>query len=556
MIFYMIFFGNLKGSPSTSNSSFEPRVIYGVDNRLDIYEVLDDPVMVQIARSTAAVVYTSDIGDYITTEGNYPEIENPEEFKLLPSATFGQMHDLCTEEPFFEQPSAAFCSGFLVGYDVIATAGHCIESIMECSDTAFIFDYALFSPDDDATVVKKDNIYYCKEIIARKLDGIGADYGIIRLDRHVEDRKPLTIRRGESIQIGEKVTIIGHPSGLPTKISGDANVIANEDEEEHKDFFLATTDSYGGNSGSAIINNLTGVVEGILVRGEQDFKWSEEGCMISNVCTEDSDCTGEEITRSTTFASFVQPLVPTVSAFNWNFTEIEGNMDGLIQPGETLSLKFTAINSGLQTASNIKLSLLSNTPGITILGEDLTLDSLDSGQKLDFDSYSIQLASDIECGSTIEIKLNATWSEGHLVSATSFKIGKPVPIIKEIAPEIDITDNSKKGIVSELEIPFVPNGSPVLVPINISHTYIGDLEISITPPNGNEITLWKRSGGSTHDLIGTLGDDLVPYQNMDTLKQVATPGIWRLKVSDQASSDEGTLKSWGVKTFKYICSDE
>jgi hypothetical protein len=68
-------------------------------------------------------------------------------------------------------------------------------------------------------------------------------------------------------------------------------------------FFIANLDTYGGNSGSAVFNEKTGEVEGILVRGETDFIY-KGSCRVSNVCT-DTGCRGEDVTRMSELLSLL-----------------------------------------------------------------------------------------------------------------------------------------------------------------------------------------------------------------------------------------------------------
>ncbi len=85
--------------------------------------------------------------------------------------------------------------------------------------------------------------------------------------------------------------VIGHPAGLPTKIAGGAQ----GRDRTNEGFFTANLDTYGGNSGSAVFNSLTGLVEGILVRGEQDYMQKGD-CRVSNLCPVDG-CRGEDVTK-------------------------------------------------------------------------------------------------------------------------------------------------------------------------------------------------------------------------------------------------------------------
>ena len=89
---------------------------------------------------------------------------------------------------------------------------------------------------------------------------------------------------------------------MPSKIAGGSFIRSVEDG-----YFVANLDTYGGNSGSIVINDATGEAEGILVRGEQDYQRnSEEGCYESVRC-EDLGCRGEDVTLiSTLMPAFIE----------------------------------------------------------------------------------------------------------------------------------------------------------------------------------------------------------------------------------------------------------
>src|SRR5690606_6853870 len=128
----------------------------------------------------------------------------------------------------------------------------------------------------------------CKEIVAREYTS-QQDYALVRLDRPVRNHRPLTLAQSQS-QSGDGVVVIGHPSGLPTKITDNAVVRSQKGA-----YFVANLDTYGGNSGSAVFNENTLEVVGILVRGAQDFRYdSQSQCYRSNVCAEDG-CRGEDV---------------------------------------------------------------------------------------------------------------------------------------------------------------------------------------------------------------------------------------------------------------------
>ena len=87
--------------------------------------------------------------------------------------------------------------------------------------------------------------------------------------------------------------MIGSPSGLPLKVTIGGAVR----KSLHPNFFVGSLDTYQGNSGSAVFNAETGVIEGILVRGENDFVPNADNfCIESNKCTDDA-CRGEDVSR-------------------------------------------------------------------------------------------------------------------------------------------------------------------------------------------------------------------------------------------------------------------
>lgn len=94
------------------------------------------------------------------------------------------------------------------------------------------------------------------------------------------------------------MVVIGHPSGLPLKITDRA--VSLPSAFNSRTFFRVNSDTFAGNSGSPVINRKSGVVEGILVRGEQDYRYiPDRGCSIVNICSKKRKCKGEDATRIT-----------------------------------------------------------------------------------------------------------------------------------------------------------------------------------------------------------------------------------------------------------------
>lgn len=257
------------------------KVIYGVDDRRDVFES-PNPLYKQLAQSTAAMVSSYSMEEQ---GNNY----------LLTGSTLEE-DGVCADARFAKQLTAANCSGFLVGENLLVTAGHCIEDMSDCSRYSWVFGFSNDQAEKPSYTVPKKDVYKCTAIISRRLDdATDDDYALVKLDRKVEGRAPLKYRKKGKIVNNADILVIGHPSGLPTKISDGAIVRSNN----NKVFFQTTLDTFGGNSGSAVFDAKTGVVEGILVRGERDYVQDPVmNCSRPKVCKV-TECRGEDVTRIT-----------------------------------------------------------------------------------------------------------------------------------------------------------------------------------------------------------------------------------------------------------------
>jgi hypothetical protein len=262
------------------------RVIYGVDNRQDVYEVTNSKIK-KAADAVVALVKTADL----TSDGHGGW--------TLATTSYKDEYQLCTTEAFASQPLGCFCSGFLVAPDVIATAGHCIKVPQDLVETRFVFGFRMLNSSTPRTTFGKDDVYEGKEIIGRKLTADQTDWALVRLARAVVGRAPVVYRSSGKIGAAQKLFVIGHPSGLPQKYAPGAQVRDNTP----KAFFVANLDTYGGNSGSPVFNGTNQKVEGILVRGENDFV-NKGSCFVSLVCPS-TGCRGEDVTRATEWGSQV-----------------------------------------------------------------------------------------------------------------------------------------------------------------------------------------------------------------------------------------------------------
>lgn len=248
-----------------------PDAIYGIDNRLDVYES-KDLLMKKIAKSTASMIPK----EHLINKNNFTEIKAP---------LYKKLYNLCPSERFRDQPTASSCSGTLIASDILLTAGHCFShDNLDCNGNFWVFDYHASSQNQKKIILPTSSVYRCKKILAKEIlhnPSKKIDFALIKLDREVKDREPVKIRTTGTIPKGEKIVLIGNPRGLPTKIAADAQVI-----DIFPEYFQSNVDAFLNNSGSGIFNEKSGVLEGILVSGLHDFETNVNGCNVSSVFDE------------------------------------------------------------------------------------------------------------------------------------------------------------------------------------------------------------------------------------------------------------------------------
>ncbi len=283
-------------TPGASAGYVSPKVVYGTDDRVDVYQ--DSRPDHQVwAASTCGLINTSRMVAH--ADGSWTIIPSSYQRFGLPA---------CSGEPFGTQPTAPFCTGFLVGPDLVATAGHCISSPGSFDTVNFVFGFEMTDANTPRLDFPAEYVYKGTVIVSTGSGSV--DHTIVRLDRPVTapGAQPFRIRRSGVVGVGERVGLIGHPAGLPLKIAfGDTTTVRTNTDSG---YFVANTDSYAGNSGSPVINQVTGLIEGILVRGETDYL-NMGTCFMSNVVS-DSGGRGEDCTKITNFVDNI-PALPSSS---------------------------------------------------------------------------------------------------------------------------------------------------------------------------------------------------------------------------------------------------
>lgn len=239
--------------------------------------------------------------------------------------------------------------------------------------------------------------------------------------------------------------------------------------------------------------------------------------------------------------------------------------------GKTVSGKRLNALSALEAADPEPAYRFTLTPGTQeIVAGDSTTLTLDVDSIADWSGtvdLSVASSPDISvslstsqatAGQTVDVQVSTTdqtpWGEYDVtVSGSDVETGE---IVRDVSATVSvlpqglsdfyyediadaaIPDNDANGITRVINVPEAGVVFGADVSVDITHTWQGDLVVSLMSPEGTEHVLHDRSGGST--------EDLVQSWTLDTFNGETMTGDWTLHVSDNSGLDTGTLNHWSL----------
>lgn len=107
---------------------------------------------------------------------------------------------------------------------------------------------------------------------------------------------------------------------------------------------------------------------------------------------------------------------------------------------------------------------------------------------------------------------------------------------------VNIPDYNLQGVISPIQVTDSSQVRDVQVSVDVEHSFMGDLEISLVSPRGQTILLQSRTLGRRTSL-----QTIYSLQTTPSLRQVlnqSASGRWQLRLVDHALLNTGRLKSW------------
>ncbi|MBE9201451.1 MULTISPECIES: S8 family serine peptidase [unclassified Nodularia (in: cyanobacteria)] len=114
----------------------------------------------------------------------------------------------------------------------------------------------------------------------------------------------------------------------------------------------------------------------------------------------------------------------------------------------------------------------------------------------------------------------------------------------ENSRQLNIPDNYQAGIKSAIAIQESSSIKDIEITVNITHDFLGDLEIYLIAPNNQQVLLQNRTLGRRTNLQTTY--TIASHPSLKQLLSLAAKGNWQLWLIDYAPQDVGKLNSWSL----------
>ncbi|MGD0259138.1 MAG: protease pro-enzyme activation domain-containing protein [Verrucomicrobiota bacterium] len=260
-----------------------------------------------------------------------------------------------------------------------------------------------------------------------------------------------------------------------------------------------------------------------------------------------------------------------------------GNGNGIIDVDECNSLNVTLANFGGATATSVRATLSTTTPGVFIAQATGAYPDLPpGGSGVNAVPFQISTSPAFVCGTPINFTLVAKCDQSattNLFRLPSGAPGTPVRFDNSTPAAIPgLGETNSTVAVTNINTAL----NKVTVALYVTYSYDSDLLIQLISPDGTTNTLSANNGsygqnygaGCSPDFLRTIFDDAAtnsiaagsapfvgtfqpqtPLSVFDGKEGTNVNGLWRLQVTDQAYFDVGTLQCWSLFLTPAACTN-
>lgn len=240
---------------------------------------------------------------------------------------------------------------------------------------------------------------------------------------------------------------------------------------------------------------------------------------------------------------------PVIMVHALDLVQIAGNGDPHLDPGETWAVSLDLYNHGGTTFHNTLATLGIAHPDIAILQPNQTYGDLAAKEIAAAvpPLLRFRIDPDAPCGTILDFTLTMIADEGTFFDGFSTVLGAgQATVVDSSDVPHAIPDNSLPGVTSDLPVAGYGPVSDLVLHVDITHPYIGDLRIYLLSPQGTSVQVWNRQGG--------FADNIHQDFPLPAFDGEEMHGTWQLRVEDLGAGDAGTLDNWSLTLPLYQCS--
>jgi subtilisin-like proprotein convertase family protein len=244
-----------------------------------------------------------------------------------------------------------------------------------------------------------------------------------------------------------------------------------------------------------------------------------------------------------------------------------GNNNGFMEPGETTLEITIPVTNIAQDATGVTGTLTSLTAGVSVLQATRSYPNIAaSATQSNTTPYMVAIDPAFPCAGSFSLALSIDSNEGGngISPAYTFTTGTSVASTDSQSVNPGTVFGASPQIVN-VPVNFATAGiiTDVDVTVNMPHTFIGDVTVSVRSPGLQTSTLINRRGGSGDNMTNTVFDDEAataitagtppytgsfrPESPLSALDGGVMNGAWQLTFNDQATGDSGTIQNCTIE---------
>jgi subtilisin-like proprotein convertase family protein len=268
--------------------------------------------------------------------------------------------------------------------------------------------------------------------------------------------------------------------------------------------------------------------------------------------------------------------------------------NGIIDPGETVTVSLPVVNAGGASTTNSE-GTLQETGGVTNAGALQSYGPIIAGGPSVSRNFTFTADPNMLCGSNVTLTVTHkdgirelgnvvyTFPTGSFGSSKVFSYGGPavaVPDNSQAGVNIPLSVSGVTGAVADINFRFDAaaegdcNATTGNVNAALDHTYLGDLEFRLTSPTGTTVSIMNQRAGTRENICNTVLDDDGGFPSLSTVTNSAGQtlsgnfapdnplsafdgqdpnGTWVLNVRDFASVDTGSMRRYSLVITPKLC---